>query len=225
VDSGESNKRVSTPPMPPRASSGAQHGGQQAISRFFPVNASGKRARSPVDLTLDSDEEQPAKRAKIADNTTSTTFRANKSHPIESPIKKKYKFVTMEDSPPPKPKAVDLATKRKQEKRRKELKETLKQTFNQTNGRGSSPPSEVDDTIDLTGQSTDDEDSDGKMKRLRNLYESTLVANKRTGSTQSGKSKKDDLIGPSGQPYTPLELQVSARPTYIYYDLNSSAVG
>jgi hypothetical protein len=212
--------------MPPRASSGAQHRDQQAISRFFSTksvkNASGKRARSPVDLTLDSDEEPPAKRAKIAENVASTTSRTNKSHSIESPIKKKYKFVTMEDSPPPKAKTVDLATKRKQEKRRKELKEILKQT----NGRGSSPPPEIDDTIDLTGQSTDDEDFDGEMKKLRNLYESNLVGNKRTGNTQSGKSKrKDDLIGSSGQSYTPLELQVSAQPNHIYYDLKPSAVG
>jgi len=212
--------------MPPRASSSTQQGKQPEISRFFakPLvnNASGKRARSPVDLTLDSDDEPQVKRVKVADKNagTSTVGRAQSG---ESPIKKKYKFVTVEDSPPPKPKAVDPATKRKQEKRRQELKETLKQTLNQNTDRGSSPPTEANDTI---GLSSDDTDSDGSTGNLRRRFESNLLGSKRTGATTSGKSKKkQELIGPSGQAYTPLELQVSPRPPYPEAYLYPSTIG
>lgn len=194
--------------MPPRASTSGQQDKQKSISHFFSGsgNASGKRARSPVDLTLDSDEEPPAKRAKGTNTSKYTASKAKTSQSSESPIKKKYKYLGSEDSPSPKAKPADPETRKKQEKRRKELKETLQQTFKHTDARSSSPQSWADN---LTQVNTDDEDdSDGTTANLRSRFASNLAVDKRT---TSGKSKKkNEVLGPSGQAYTPLELQVSA---------------
>ncbi|CAG8772975.1 15885_t:CDS:1, partial [Acaulospora colombiana] len=176
---------------------------QPSISRFFTsgkssTSASGKRARSPVDLTLDSDEEPAAKRVKTLSQATSSVNSERDGSKPESPLKKKYKFVVMDDSSPPVP---DAETREKQAERRRIWKETLKQT-----NRDSSPITDnTDDVLDLTGENGDEEEQEEPVSQLQARFALKMSVAK-SGSASKSKKKKEE-VGPSGQPYTPLELQ------------------
>jgi DNA mismatch repair protein MSH3 len=191
--------------MPTRDLSTKQSGTQQSISRFFSsekpsASASGKRARSPVDLTFDSDDEPAAKRVKTLTQATPSAHSEHDGSKPESPLKKKYKFVTTDDSSPPAP---DAETRQKQAERRRIWKETLKQT-----NKDSSPPIESQDEVpDLTGGNTDEEEPEEPVSKLQERFALKMSVAKSNGASKS--KKKNEEIGPSGQPYTPLELQAS----------------
>ncbi|KAJ7582852.1 muts domain V-domain-containing protein [Mycena floridula] len=61
--------------------------GQSRLSTYFsPTKSSGKRASSPLDLTLD-DEQPPAKKAKVSTTGTSTKQVSNKAATTKKPLK------------------------------------------------------------------------------------------------------------------------------------------
>lgn len=127
-------------------------------------------------------------------------------------MKKKYRFISLDEEPLPKRLVVNPKAKEKQDIRRKELKETLKQTYGREDAGSSSPQSPADETIELSDDSRDETGSDHDARNLSSKFSSTLAV--RMQSSSGKGRKKDKVLGPSGQPYTPLELQVIA-PIYL----------
>lgn len=205
--------------MAPKASGASQQRAQPTISHFFSQanatpSASNKRTRSPVDLTLDSDDEEPpSKRVKLPeshDRQNIMTRQTTTTPKHDSPMKKKYKYISLEESPPKAPTLEDERAKKVQEARRKFLKQTLRQT----NGVGRSSPVRSEEPGDSSAQSDQEADSEANDDITEKLHErfasKVAVSTKRnSGETSTkGKKQKKEQVGPSGKPYTPLELQV-----------------
>lgn len=207
--------------MAPKSSAsktGSQQGAQQTISHFFmggksTPGASTKRTRSPVDLTLDSDEEEPpSKRVKLLETSNERGFLtkqalANPKH--DSPMKKKYKYISLEDSPAKPTVVIDESIKKTQEARRKRMKETLRQI----NNFARSSPVRSEQEGDSHASSDADADSDSKEYAAENLHKRfaskvAVSAGRDSETTAKGKKRKQEELGPSGKPYTPLELQI-----------------
>jgi DNA mismatch repair protein MSH3 len=201
--------------MAPTASgskSQGQSGAQHTISHFFSSGsaagaASGKRARSPVDLTLDSDEElqPPAKRVKSKETVAAqpSVIQASNHELLMS----QFSYGAVDDSAEHTSTPEDLTANKKQAARRKRIRETLKQTMQPNGTDVRTRPSSVADNAEFT-QSDSEETSDGNntTQKLRERFESNLSVNKREST--KGKKGKTIEIGPSGETYTPLELQV-----------------
>jgi DNA mismatch repair protein MSH3 len=189
-----------------------QRGAQHTISHFFSSSSaaggtSGKRARSPVDLTLDSDEElqPPAKRVKSKETTTTQTLATQASN--RELYMSQYTYGSVDDSAGKTSTPEDAAASSQQAARRKLVRETLKQTM-EPNGRDvqARSSSVADDAETTQSDAEDQSDGNSPITSLFKDFESNLSVNKR-GSTK-GKKGKTIEVGPSGSPYTPLELQV-----------------
>ncbi|KAG8828576.1 Mismatch repair protein msh3 [Serendipita sp. 399] len=211
-------------------------GSQTTLSHFFQPKRSTstsvsnptipqKRMRSSspaIDLTVESDEdgeaviEHPPKRAKhVATRPTARSAeeptelnRADKT--VESPMKKKFKYIVDDGSSP-----LPIRDKgSKDETLRRKFKETLKQVL-QTDSGFSSQLDDMseknDEDFDIAEEKDDDEDDeDQAVSKLHERFSSgvSLKGTTKAKSTGTSKGKKKQEIGPSGQAYTPLELQV-----------------
>jgi hypothetical protein len=136
-------------------------------------------------------------------------------------MKKKFKYVAMSSSPEP-PAKVEISPEvnKKREDRRKVLKEMLRQVHEP---KLSQIQSEPEDAIDLTLQEDDESSSDpreglferfaaNKAKGSQNFDRKTSGTSKHNADSSRSKGikkKKTEEVGPSGQTYTPLELQVT----------------
>jgi DNA mismatch repair protein MSH3 len=199
--------------MAPTASGGksqGQRGAQHTISHFFSSGSaaggtSGKRARSPVDLTLDSDEElqPPAKRVKSKETTATQTSATQTSN--RELYMSQYIYGSINDSAGKTSTPDNAAASSQQQARRKLIRETLKQTMQPNSRDVQARSSSVADDAETT-QSDGEEQSDrnSPTTSLFKKFESNLSVNKQVPT----KEKKGKTIGPSGDPYTPLELQV-----------------
>jgi len=193
-----------------------QRGTQHTISRFFssskPADGSSrKRARSPVDLTLDSDEElqSPAtKRVKLA-GTSPTQPSTSQSSSSPSRVSQ-YSYVPAENATIASTSTSDEPViGKQQEARRKLLQEALKQTTKPSNrGRSSLTADEAEHT--QTEEDDEGSDSSSPAGRLREQFASRVTVSRHGAGATSAKAKKGKTkeIGPSGEPYTPLQLQV-----------------
>ncbi|KAG8825802.1 Mismatch repair protein msh3 [Serendipita sp. 401] len=213
-------------------------GSQTTLSHFFqsqnPTVATGnnvsnptlpkKRTRSSptIDLTIESDEdngmerEHPPKRAKHVATQEIVRPRVGSAEPgnaarlAESPMKKRFKYAVEESSSPS-----PLQGDNRQNDTRNKFKETLKQVA-QTNSFFGSEVEGIDDDNDKEPDTTDerendeDDDEDQVVSKLHERFSSgvSLKGNALAKSTKVNKGKKKQEIGPSGLPYTPLELQV-----------------
>ena len=185
-----------------------QRGAQHTISHFFSSSSaasgtSGKRARSPVDLTLDSDEElqPPAKRVKSKETTATQTLATQTSN--RELFMSQYTYGSIDDSTG---KNSTPAASSQQEARRKLIRETLKQTM-QPNGRDvqARSSSVADDAETTQSDAEGQSDRSSPITSLFKDFESNLSVNKQGSKGKKGKTIE---VGPSGNPYTPLELQV-----------------
>lgn len=170
-----------------------------------------KRESQVVDLTLESDDDegQPATKRQNASNQFTRPAGAIPSRPkdSESPLKKRFRYIAPDEedsSPPP---VQDLQTRARNEARRKQLKETLKQ-IQRSSSAGAEDEFDEDQQTQTTG-SEQDEENGGLTSQLRKKFSSNLALSRQESKKSTGKGKrKGEEIGPSGQPYTPLELQV-----------------
>ncbi|KAI0781314.1 muts domain V-domain-containing protein [Trametes elegans] len=189
-----------------------------------------KRGNSPIDLTLDSDEEEREPPNKRQRTTTSSFFSPRRPVPISpqlsSPATKsgghaeQWRF---DPSSPQKSPRVRLdLEQRKAHDRAKSILLGGSEVF--TSRRCSTdvdPSSDVEEIREEWVAPPEEEEADDSEKKFEELME--LFSNfkgkqkgrgnsKKAGLPQAGpsrsRSQKSEEIGPSGQPYTPFELQV-----------------
>ena len=204
---------------------------QTRLSPFFSQTSLVPRSKSPIDLTLDSDESDTGAPLTKKSKTSSSFF-------TPSSIKKQA-------TPPPQPgpsNSTDTAgtagmTERyrfdpsvgngsaeyalSQKRRRERAKKILlgnKNIFThheEVAGPSPSDEEEEEDVLPLEPEAPrDDSDADPEAKFLETISFFTNSKAKGKGRTKplptpTSKRKTTREIGPSGEPYTPLELQVS----------------
>ena len=217
--------------MPPRPQKSSQLAQASISEFFFKSQRPPKRASSSIiDLTDDLDGERPIKRVKREGHGASPPRRnpSGSSQPVpESPLKQKFRFIPPE-SPERRTTSPETSTETPQERqqketRRKALKYILTQTFSER------PPSHEGSEDENQPATTEVESDVSDAKEIKSNLRGKFTAKQPTqvtvkesvkgkqkagtppeGPRKSSKGKKraEVEVGPSGEPYTPLEQQV-----------------
>ncbi|KAI0831758.1 muts domain V-domain-containing protein [Trametes gibbosa] len=216
----------------------ASQGTQATISSFFSQEASGagpstpnakaaskqKRACSPIDLTIDSDDQRilsPRKRQRTATGTIFSPGRPATS--AGSPTKggghaEQWRFDPA--SPNGSRTAGNNANLHETHARAKRILLGSANLFaGRSRSAGAAPSSDAEEEAEVVADPPDDaeEDSEKKFSELMEMFGSSKAKKgkgraKRSGLPAAGssrtKSQKVEEMGPSGQPYTPFEQQV-----------------
>jgi DNA mismatch repair protein MSH3 len=159
-----------------------------------PLSSSG----SPIDLTISDDEEPPAKKKKTARGSTSDSSIQRRPQSQHAPASR-WRYVPSQspEKPPVDPEA----------KKRRELfaKQLLVENIDTTvASHGYNFPSDhADEEPDSSGP-----ESDSEFKQLQELFALKTEQKKKRKATHERSSKRQAELGPSGEPYTALELQV-----------------
>ena len=185
---------------------------QPVISSFFsqnPKNASSanhseplSRDTSPIDLTISDGEEPPPKKLKT---THERALRSPQLQPQSAHSHSPASQWRYEPSQSPEKRHIGPEAK----ERREQFARLLV---------ANDPPMGADVHLDLfstpaenaQGVSDSSEaESEGKFKQLQELFARKTEQRKKGKATQDKPSKKQAELGPSGEPYTALELQVN----------------
>ncbi|KAI0373318.1 hypothetical protein BV20DRAFT_1104314 [Pilatotrama ljubarskyi] len=191
-----------------------------------------KRGSSPIDLTLDSGDEGHTPPPKRQRTTTSTFFSSRRpatstSQPASPAVKngghaEQWRF---DPSSPSKPRTAheDDAQKRAHE-RAKQILLGSGNVFNRRNhSTEADPSSDIEEGEGGVANPPEDEEDESEKKfgELMEMFSSSKAKKKgkttakRTagppvGGSSRSKSQKIEEIGPSGQTYTPFELQAGS---------------
>lgn len=207
---------------------------QPIISSFFsqipspkkPTSKPRKRTGSSIDLTQASDDEAPPKKKKPRTNATdaATSSIAGPSRSPRTGHADQWRF---ESASPEQPVSQKKVRTPAEEVARKKNHEAFKRKLLGENSLFiRSNPRELS-TCEVTGvdqpksnESNDVEgsgsDSDAAFTALQEQFSNKSKGkNKARPSIASQKKKVEDL-GPSGEPWTPLEKQVRATPRHIH---------
>lgn len=218
--------RAETPSDYRMVRSSTQDGSSQqpVISSFFlqipspkkTTSKPRKRTDSPIDLTLDDSEEHPSPRKKSRTNATvaSPSAIAGPSRSVNTNHADQWRF---ESASPEKPVPQKKIRTPGEEAARKKNHEAFKRKLLGENSIFTRKSRELS-TAEITGvcQPKSNEsnegsgsDSDGAFTTLQEQF-----SNKSKGKSKSGNStfsrRKVKELGPSGEPWTPLEQQVCA---------------
>ena len=185
----------------------ASRGTQPTISAFFQASPSATRKRTassfPIDLTADSDDDElPAiKRPRLSgrEHTTPAQYSAGSTSVAED-----WRFSPEESK--------QANVKKIQTTSEKERHEAFKRKLLQDNNRFLKKESstvqinqdamEVDESV-----ASSEEES---FNKLSDMFSHKDKGKGKAGGKAAAKSPKKHVeLGPGGQPYTPLELQVS----------------
>jgi DNA mismatch repair protein MSH3 len=179
------------------------------ISSFFSQPSQGAGAgseplsgsSSPIDLTISDDDDQPAKRRKTTHGPTPDS-NTQRRHQSPRPPASRWRYVPSQS---PEKTAVDAEFKKRRELFAKQLLAD-NSSFVDTAGPsdGHVLPSDQADG----GPNSSDVQSDGEFKHLQELFARKTEQKKKRKAVQERSSKKQPELGPSGEPYTALELQV-----------------
>ncbi|KAI0637370.1 muts domain V-domain-containing protein [Trametes polyzona] len=221
-----------------RRGSGSQ-GTQARISSFFSQSAgpgtptktsNGKRGGSPIDLTLDSDEDvhaPPPKKQKITTSTFFSPRRPAASAPKPAtPTTKSGGHAEQWRFDPKSPnlsqRTTENATQREAHERAKKILLGSASLFGGRDHSGDvTPSSDVEEGPDAPVLEDEEDETEKKFSELMEMFSSSSskakpkgkrAATKKAAPPVAGpsrsKSQKIEEIGPSGRPYTPFELQV-----------------
>ncbi|KAI0691181.1 muts domain V-domain-containing protein [Cytidiella melzeri] len=202
----------------------------QATGSTSPVRRpEGQKSSSPIDLTNASDEERPAKRRRIFD-TASTTSITSARHGLQVPPSTgssavdQYRFSTQVSQQPRSPEK-----ERERLSRHDRAKRILLSDYHVLAREAQGGLDGVEDDFDEDGQNdpasgalpdktvvsdaaevTDDDKFKETMAFFANASAKPKGGRKKTvaAAVPARSAKKVQEIGPSGEPYTPLELQV-----------------
>jgi hypothetical protein len=179
------------------------------ISSFFsqPSNGAGagseplSSSSSPIDLTISDDDEHPAKKRKTIHGPTADS-NTQRQHQSPHPPASRWRYVPSQ-SPEKKPVVPEV-------KKRRELfaKQLLADNSafvdipGPSDGHGF-PSDQAEGEPNSPGVG-----SDSDFKQLQELFARKTEQKKKRNVTQERTSKKQSELGPSGEPYTALELQV-----------------
>jgi hypothetical protein len=155
---------------------------------------------SPIDLTISDDDEQPAKKRKMTHGPTSDS-NTQPQHQSPHPPASRWRYVPSQS---PEKTPVDPEAKKRRELFAKQLlaeNSSFVDITGPSDGHGL--PSDQAD-----GEPNSSVESDGDFKQLQELFARKTEQKKKRKVTQERTSKKQPELGPSGEPYTALELQV-----------------
>lgn len=180
------------------------------ISSFFSQPSKGAGAdseplsgsSSPIDLTISDDEEQPAKKRKTAHGPTSDSNTQRQRQSPHPPAASQWRYVPSQS---PEKTPVDPEAKKRRELFAKQLLADNSSVVDMTahsDGHGL-PSDQADGEPNSSGV-----ESDSEFKQLQVLFARKTEQTKKRKVTQERTSKKKPELGPSGEPYTALELQV-----------------
>ncbi|KAI0713432.1 muts domain V-domain-containing protein [Earliella scabrosa] len=202
----------------------ASSGTQATISSYFsqPVvstpstpTARGKtkRGSTPIDLTIDSDDEKPPPPKKQR-TTTAVSPKPTKQASRSGGHAEQWRF---DPSSPTKPtQATDSERHRDAHDRAKRILLGNDNVFARRKVTDDAPAaSDGDELVDTGEPQSEDEagDAEKKFGELMEMFSSTASKPKatkrvRAPATTTRRSQRVEEIGPSGQTYTPFELQV-----------------
>lgn len=224
--------------MSKRKQTQSEPASQTRISAFFPspsqTQSLGPRSSSPIDLTLDSESDTGTPSRKRL-KTTSGFFSPSPTKKLGKPsahqlgfsktthagTAERYRF-----DPSLSSRGANVEYDNIQRKRRERAKKILlgnRNVFTRHVGEAGGPSPSDDDGEDepshepeahIEGDSG--EDDDAKFMETISFFTNPKAKGKgkAKGSTAVSKSRKVREIGPSGEPYTPLELQVCFVPLF-----------
>ncbi|KAH9857640.1 muts domain V-domain-containing protein [Lenzites betulinus] len=220
----------------------ASQGTQATISSFFSQDTSAgsstpnakagrgskhKRGSSPIDLTLDSDDERPTSPRKRQRTATSTFFSPRR--PSASSLQPAAKDAghaeqwRFDPTSPSKSASVnDNADRREVHARAKRILLGGADMFaGRNHSADATRSSDVEDEVEIVADTPaeTEEDSEKKFGELMEMFSSSKSkakkgkgSAKRAATSAAGPSRttsqKVEEIGPSGKPYTPFEQQV-----------------
>ena len=177
------------------------------ISSFFSQPSKGagigaeplSSSSSPIDLTI-SDDEPPAKKQKTAHRPTPDSSTQRRPQSPHTPASR-WRYVPSQS--PEKP-PVDPEAKKLRELFAKQLLAEKSSSVGPTGADGHDLPSDhADGELDSS-----EAGSDSEFKHLQELFARKTEQKTKRKATQERSSKKRTELGPSGEPYTALELQV-----------------
>jgi DNA mismatch repair protein MSH3 len=173
----------------------------------------GQRSSSPVDLTAASDEERPMKRRKVVDASLLVTpsHVQDVQQAVLPPTVDQYRFSTQ-----PSTGVSDQERKKTRANRHERAKQILLSGLNVLDRAvdGEYLPEEQSDAEEpsqLASGAVAAEDSGDKFTETLAFF-AHASAKSQTNRKKAAPNRlpmKQQEIGPSGEPYTPLELQVS----------------
>jgi len=186
---------------------------QPVISSFFsqnPKNAGSanpsqplSRAMSPIDLTISDGEEPPTKKLKTVHELA---LRSPQLHPQSAPPRSPGSQWCYEPSQSPEKRRIGPEAKKRREQFARRLLVANNPSVD-SNGPldvCSTPTEHAQGELDAS-----EDESEGKFKQLQELFARKTEQRKKGKATQDKPSKKQVELGPSGEPYTALELQVN----------------
>jgi hypothetical protein len=154
-----------------------------------------------VDLTISDDDEQPAKKRKTTHGPTSDS-NTQCQHQSPHPPASRWRYVPSQS---PEKAPVDPEAKKRRELFAKQLladNSSFVDITGPSDGHGL-PSDQADGEPNSSGVG-----SDSEFKQLQVLFARKTEQKKKRKLTQERTSKKQPELGPSGEPYTALELQV-----------------
>ncbi|KAJ2917229.1 hypothetical protein MD484_g3189, partial [Candolleomyces efflorescens] len=187
---------------------------QATISSFFPtsphVSAGKKRASAHVDLTGDSDTEAappPTKKSRSAHEAQPSSSSQSALRAPSSPVLQKFGYTPGETRQTPK----TAAQKERHEAfRRRLLLENSTFLPKISASDQEAPESDGEGNGDPSNSSSESEDPDEQFRKLSEMFanKGKSSSKQKASNAPQKRTKKVVEIGPSGQSYTPLELQV-----------------
>lgn len=204
---------------------------QAHISSFFqpsPKTSAGKKrapAAFPIDLTSGGSDDEPtpppSKRPKTTPQQRPSNVQGPSQSVVAGPVLQKYGYIRG-DTTQPASKTPAQEARHEAFKKRLLLDDTgsslLPYAHSNSVGEENGEHGNVLDPMDATLESESDADDDSQFRELQEKF-----ANKGKKGSAKGKeptvspkkrTKKVVEVGPSGQTYTPLELQVGG-PRFI----------
>ncbi|KAF9009406.1 DNA mismatch repair protein MSH3 [Cyathus striatus] len=181
---------------------------QATISSFFRPSQSpdkGKRRRdSPIEIS--SDDDQPSKKKSKGSSLPKEGPEPSSGLSSSSTsLNNQWRFVPLQSTghgaEPPQASDDDL---RARKLRHEAFKKRLLQDNNRFIDKSSETPEQDVTEVDSGSYSLEDEEEEGAVEQLSKLFSSTAGSKRKVAQ----KTKAPVEIGPSGQSYTPLELQI-----------------
>jgi DNA mismatch repair protein MSH3 len=201
---------------------------QGSISSYFQANSTpqrmGKRVGSPIDLTLEDEEERsqvPLKRPRLTGPGTSSSSNAfpeaSSLMRVSNPVADSWRY-----SPEKSKQQVPFKPRTEHEKERHQaFKRKLLQDNSFLLKKDYEEPEKEQKNSEKEGQEDSGNESD-RFQQLSDMFshqsKGKKVAKSKTTAHAKTRTKVIEL-GPSGEPYTPLEKQASGQS----YRLTSAA--
>ena len=184
------------------------------ISSFFSQGSKGlgtsseppSSSHSPIDLTVSDDEERPVKKRKMEYKPALESIDPQPQPKTQHTPASQWRY---DPSPSPEKRSVDPQAKKRRElfsKRLLEDNSSFVDTTERSDG-GGLPSGRTDGEPEPASSGAE---SDSGFKRLQELFARKADQKKKGKAPQERErtSRKQATVGPSGEPYTALELQV-----------------